>query len=161
MLNQNNLVGHTFEGYFQKGTQGHVQVDSYLRLIHDLRSAHPEFFGEDQRPLPIDDSRTELSIKILDYDPESGVVIGRGKDALGNSGLVGQIKGDAITLWKMYAGETTEQSGDQPPTSRLPMTLFQGTIESLAGSVVLSGDYMPAGMENSEGRWELHLQHYP
>jgi len=98
--------------------------------------------------------KIDFWMKFLDYDPESGLFLAKGKDILGDSGLVGSINEEGLLKFKkIYAGERLNPM--ETDLDRFEVINYKGRIINPDKIVTMGGSYHIPGILNYSGNWRV------
>ncbi len=138
------MVGITLKGFFRRTHEAssHAEIE---RVKRDL--------GQGSKELKLFEEyfkNCNFEVVVLDYDPSSGLLIARGHDDLGESGLVGELENDSrLKFLKYYVGRDPSHTENAIPF-RLPISEYAGFIEK--------GD---GGLIRAEGNFYGHILNIP
>ena len=151
-----DLVGREFHGFFQRSPELVLESRRYrekLKVDHpDLISQYDEFHGSLDLQDAAIDRKYDFYMKVLEFDPKSGLFIAKGNDVLGVSGLVGEVKGREIEFTKTYVGPKSPDV----LLGRFRTIQYLGEISKVGYELRLIGTYIPGkGITNYSGIWHL------
>ena len=158
MLAIDELVGLHLNGYFHRHPK---LVESSRQCRKSIKIQNPNIlkeydmiWGSSDNSDAFIDRRYEFTVKILDYDLESGLFIARGHDHFGESGLVGRVytnrTEDNIQFSKLYGARSIRHEGQAFRHIR-----SKGKLSSREGKFIAGGDYEPFDDSNYYGIWYL------
>lgn len=158
MFTVDELVGLEFQGFFQRDIE---QINLKRQAREKIKREHPEDLAtydelhhtSDNQDSP-EDRKYKFDIKILDYNPSSGLFIAKGWDFYGDSGLVGEILAGKINFKKIYAGIAPSIPDI---SSRFNSISYEGTITKPDAIITCGGSYDP-GVVAYRGTWRLDLE---
>lgn len=164
MLQLADLVGREFAGYFQRDPE-HVGiarahranlVEHHPAEVHLLDSERGSSDTEDG----VADRQYDFNVRILLFNPQTGMFIAKGDDFFGESGLVGLISDPAIWFKKIYAGHRPQLP---PDFLRLETIDHQGNFHTEDNKLILRGTYRPlqwgpSNPDHYRGIWHLESQ---
>lgn len=149
-LRREDLVGLVFKGFFNRDIKHIVESEE---AAEKLKVEDPEEYERGREARESANKRHDFEVHVLDYVPEAGLIIARGKDALGVSGLVGMIFSGKITFTKHYVGMIPSHLIEQSSFREIK---YDGSITLKDNVITCMGHYNPVcPYTNYDGIWRL------